>query len=131
MPRDAMAMAGGTDTSMIVHCTVLDIQAVHKGRLMALASVEVDVDGVVFVIDGVRVFKYRMPGHVQDFAGVSAPQFRDANGAWRSAVQLPPEIEGAFTAAVMRRCNELGITDVKRSVGTFGDGAPASTWRPE
>lgn len=123
-------MENGSDISTIVQCTVLDIRKVEKGRLIALASVEIDVDGVVFVIEGVRVFRYRMPGNAQDFAGVGAPQFRDATGDWRSAVTLPPEIETAFCDAVMRRCKELGIADINRTVCNFGKHAPPPAWRP-
>lgn len=84
--------------------------------MIALASVEIDVDGIVFMIDGVRIFKYGMSGNVQDFAGVGASQFRDENGEWRPTVQLPSEIEAAFSAAMVRRRNKLGITDVKRTL---------------
>lgn len=123
-------MENETSASAIVNCTVLDIKEVRKGRLIALASVEIDVDGIVFVLDGVRIFRYRAVGNVQDLAGVSAPQYRDERGVWQSAVQLPPEIEAVFSDAVMRRCNELGVTDVKRTVGAFGKSTPSSIWQP-
>ncbi len=118
-------------TSVIVNCTVLDVRPVRKGRLIALASVEIDVDGIVFVIDGVRIFRYRQPGHADDFAGVGPPQFRDQQGVWRDALQLPDEVEAVFADTVIHRCNELGITDVKRTVVTFGKATPSSIWIPK
>lgn len=117
--------------STVVNCTVLAVRPVRKGRLIALASVEIDVDGVVFVVDGVRIFRYRQPGHNEDFAGVGPPQFRDQQGVWQDSLKLPEEVEAVFADTVIQRCNTLGITQVKRTVGTFGKSTPSSIWIPK
>ena len=117
--------------STIVNCTVLDVTPVRKGRLIALASVEIDIDGIVIVINGVRVFRYRQPGRADDFAGVGPPQFRDKDGVWRDAFQLPEEVEAVFADTVIHRCNTLGITDVKRTIATIGEARPSSIWIPK
>ena len=48
---------------------------VRNGRLFALASVEIDIAGIILVIKGVRVFRYREPGRADDFAGLGLDSF--------------------------------------------------------
>jgi hypothetical protein len=54
--------------------TVLSIKPVKFGQIFALASVEIDIDGVVLVIHGIRA----MRGQPM-VTRVDLPVFRDAN----------------------------------------------------
>ena len=107
-----------TDTA-IVNCTVLEIRPVRQGRLVALATVEIDVDGVVFIVEGVQIFKFRMQGDRRELVGVGPPCYRAPDGTWRKAIRLPPEVEAALGEAVMQRCNELGIADCQRRLANI------------
>ena len=44
-----------------VEVTVLDIAPIGKGRVLALASIELTLDGVAFVLHGVEVIRTRHP----------------------------------------------------------------------
>lgn len=57
------------------------------GRLVALASVEIDLEGVVVLVQGVQVIRHR--GHIT----TQAPRFRNPKtGTWMPAVVLPQEL---------------------------------------
>jgi stage V sporulation protein G len=57
------------------------------GRLVALAAVEIDLEGVVVVVQGVQVIRHR--GRIS----TQAPRFRNPRtGVWMPAVILPEEL---------------------------------------
>jgi hypothetical protein len=86
-----MAGAPPDDTehppSSTVSITVLSVKPVKFGKIFALASVEVDIDGVLLVIHGVRAIRAHPIG-----TRIDLPMFRDENGVWRRAITLPDEI---------------------------------------
>lgn len=47
--------------SVPVTVTVLDMQPVNRGRLLALATVEVEIEGAAFVINGVQLTRITSP----------------------------------------------------------------------
>lgn len=69
-----------------------------------LASVEVDIDGVLLVIHGVRAIRVQPIG-----TRIDLPMFRDENGTWRHAVTLPDEISGPIGTAVLDELVERGL----------------------
>ncbi|TAN59632.1 MAG: hypothetical protein EPN20_14770, partial [Magnetospirillum sp.] len=77
--------------SVPVTVTVLDMQPVHRGRLLALATVEVEIEGVVFVINGVQLTRITNP---KEGTAVDLPRYRDAAGEWRQAITLPAKFIG-------------------------------------
>jgi hypothetical protein len=95
-----MAGAPPDDTehppSSTVSITVLSVKPVKFGKIFALASVEVDIDGVLLVIHGVRAIRAHPIGTLIDL-----PMFRDENGVWRRAITLPDEICGPIGRAVL------------------------------
>jgi stage V sporulation protein G len=93
--------------SVPVTVTILDMQPVHRGRLLALATVEVEIEGVVFVINGVQLTRITNP---KEGAAVDLPRYRDAAGEWRQAITLPDELRGPIGDAVREKSLELGIT---------------------
>ena len=86
--------------SSLITITVLSVTPARAGKLFALASVEVDIDGVQIAIHGIRAL------HVADLVGtrIELPQFRDTNGRWQTAITLPEEVRGPIGDAVL---NEL------------------------
>jgi hypothetical protein len=83
-------------SSSTVSITVLSIKPVKLGKIFALASVEVDIDGVLLVIHGVRAMRAQPMG-----TRIDLPVYRDENGVWRRAITLPDEISGAIGKAVL------------------------------
>ncbi len=85
-----------TAETVAVDFIVTGIQAVPgAGRLVGLANVELEISGVVLTLQGVTLKR--------DNAGailVTAPQFRDPAGVWRSAVILPDSLRNALGDAV-------------------------------
>jgi stage V sporulation protein G len=73
----------------IVSITVVSVKPVKFGKIFALASVEIDIDGVLLVIHGVRAMRVDPIG-----TRIELPMFRDENGVWRRAITLPDEISG-------------------------------------
>src|SRR6266478_4524133 len=58
-----------------VSITVVSVKPVKFGRFFALASVEIDIDGVLLVLDGVRAIRVQPMG-----TRIDLPMFRDENG---------------------------------------------------
>lgn len=103
-------MAGSTPDdaehppSSLVSITVLSVKPVKFGKIFALASVEIDIDGVLLVIHGIRAIRAQPAG-----TRVDLPTFRDENGVWRHAITLPDEICGPIGQAVLDALVEHGL----------------------
>jgi stage V sporulation protein G len=89
----------------LVRITVLSVTPVHAGKLFALASVEVEIDGVQITIHGIRAV------HVADPVGtrIELPQYRDPNGRWQTAITLPEEVRGPIGDAVLNELIDRGL----------------------
>ena len=96
-------------SSSTVSITVLSVEPVKFGRIFALASAEVDIDGVPIVIHGVRAIRVHPIG-----TRIDLPMFRDENGAWRHTITLSDEISGPIGRAVLDEFVERGLA-VRRS----------------
>ena len=81
-----------------------------RGRLIALASAELFVDGVAFVIHGIQVIETKDSVTGRAATGVDLPRYRDPSGAWRPAIDLPKELRKPLGDAVLDRCCQMGIT---------------------
>jgi stage V sporulation protein G len=90
--------------SSTVSITVLSVKPVKFGKIFALASVEIDIDGVLLVIDGVRAIRVHPIG-----TRIELPMFRDENGVWRRAITLPDEICGPIRDAVLDALVDQGL----------------------
>jgi stage V sporulation protein G len=95
-----------------VSITVLSVSPMRAGKLFALAAVEIDVDGVLIEIHGIRAM------HVPPAATrIELPTFRDAAGRSQAAIILPEEVRGPIGDAVLDRLVELGLA-IKRPAFT-------------
>jgi DNA-binding cell septation regulator SpoVG len=74
------------DTASVA-VTILSLERSERGRLLALASVEIEIAGVAFVVHGVRVIRTGPRSR-----GIAAPCYRVADGRLADAVTLPPEL---------------------------------------
>jgi hypothetical protein len=68
----------------------------RAGKLFALASVEIDIDGVRIEVRGIRAMRVPTGG-----TRVELPTFRDAAGQSRAATVLPDEVHGPIGDAVI------------------------------
>jgi hypothetical protein len=77
---------------------VISIERVHNaGRLLALATVELDVAGCVIVLQGCQV-----PRRVDGSIECAAPVWRHPRiGQWLPAVILRPELAAALAGEVL------------------------------
>jgi hypothetical protein len=83
---------------------VLSVKRVKLGKIFALASVEIDIDGVLLVIHGVRAISVHPLG-----TRIELPTYRDEHGVWRRAITLPDEICGPMGRAVLDELVERGL----------------------
>ena len=97
------------DDRAVVEVTVLEAKPARSGRLVALATVEIAVGGVAFVVHGVQVVAARDPRTGRPGAAVFPPHHRGADSQWRPTLDLPPELEDPLGRAVLRHCAELGL----------------------
>ena len=95
---------------MTVTFTVTDLECVEgHGRLLALAALEIEFDGVTLGLNGVRVIR-----HGKRLA-TQAPRFRNPKtGIWAPAVVLPDELGAAIAQEIqgmlLRRTGRLPQT---------------------
>jgi stage V sporulation protein G len=83
-------------------CVVLT--PARAGKLFALASVEVDIDGVQIAIHGIRALRDAPVG-----TRIELPKFRGLNGEWQTAITLPEEVRGPIGDAVLDELIERGL----------------------
>ena len=104
-----------SDSTATVTFVVTGLQRiVGAGRLVALATVEIDLEGVMVLVQGVQVIRQR--GRIS----TQAPRFRNPqSGAWMPAVILPDELGGAIARElhrmIMRDYGRIARADILAS----------------
>ena len=98
-----------------VSITVLSVTPARDGKLFALASVEVDIDGVQIAIHGIRALRVTPLG-----TRIELPKFRGPNGEWQTAITLPEEVRGPIGDAVLDELIDRGLA--LRRAPVAGDG---------
>jgi hypothetical protein len=99
-----------SESAMTVTFTVTDLECVEgHGRLLALAALEIEFDGVTLGLNGVRVIRQGKRLATQ------APRFRNPKtGVWAPAVVLPDELGAAIAQEIqgmlLRRAGRLPQT---------------------
>ncbi len=88
---------GGTAETSIVTFAVTGFERIPgKGRLAGLADVRIEIEGVVLLLQGVRVLREPDGG-----LACQEPRFRHPDGRWVQAAVLPPELSDAIAAAAL------------------------------
>jgi hypothetical protein len=105
-PRRAQAPAesgaprterGGTNETSVVSFEVIGFEWIRgNGRLAGLADVRIEIEGVVLLLQGVRVLR-----EPEGRLACQEPRFRHPNGGWVAALVLPPELSDAIELAVL------------------------------
>jgi DNA-binding cell septation regulator SpoVG len=96
-------MEGTQTESGLVSIRVLSVTPMRAGKLFALASVEIDIDGIQIAIHGIRALNAANGTHIE------LPQFRDQGGALRPTITVPEEIRGPIDDAVIDELIERGF----------------------
>jgi hypothetical protein len=99
-----------SDETGSVTITVLSVTPISAGRLFALASVEINVEGILVQIHGIRAMRVATGA-----TRVELPTFRDTTGQSRAAIVLPEEVYRPIGDAVLEVLIERGIA--KRRFG--------------
>ena len=71
--------------------------------MLALADIEIVIDGVALAIHGIQV---RADANGTE---VALPRYRAPNGEWKTAVTLPEELKGPMGDAVLAAGIEAGV----------------------
>ena len=89
--------AGGTAEISVVSFAVTGFEWIPgKGRLAGLADVRIEIEGVVLLLQGVRVLREADGG-----LACQEPRFRHPDGRWVQVAVLPPELSDAIETAVL------------------------------
>ena len=94
LPNEPGPMADDADTERVTF-TIANLRTINSKRLYALVDVEIRVAGLSFRIIGVQI--QRGTGGLS----VHLPTHRDVNGAWKPVVEMPEELRGPLSDAVM------------------------------
>jgi hypothetical protein len=92
-------LAAVGDDVALVTCRVDSVTRVTHPHLLALAAAEIEVAGIAFRVDGIQIVSGRGRGFAT--VQVKLPTYRGADGVWRPALTLPPELERPLGNAVL------------------------------
>jgi stage V sporulation protein G len=81
-----------TTATMTVH----SVERVQKGRLVGLAVVEVELDGIPIRMQGFKIVRL-----ASGLFSCEAPCFRHPDGRWLAAVVLPDDLHKAIADEVL------------------------------
>ena len=91
---------------MNVNCTLLTLTRKNSGRLLALADVEMDFDGVLITVNSIRIER--------EANGVSVRLPIDRDG--RPLIVLPDEVKDGISDIVLDAALEAGVVRERVSV---------------
>ena len=98
-----------------VQITVLNLAPMRgRGNLLALADVEVLLDGISIILHGVQVCA------TSERTEVRLPRYRAPDGSWMAAITLPDEVKGPMGDAVMAAGIEAGVLREKVADSVLG-----------
>ena len=98
-----------------VQITVLHLVPTQgRGNLLALADVEVLLDGVSIILHGVQVCA------TSERTEVRLPKYRAPDGTWMAAISLPDGVKGPMGDAVIAAGIEAGVLREKLAGSVSG-----------
>ena len=90
---------------------LFNLRALTSKTVYALLDAELDCDGVVIRISGLQA------RHVADGGtSIHLPCYRDSDGVWRAAVDLPDELRDALATAALEYLIEEGVARARGEV---------------
>jgi len=99
-----MTTASSDPETSKVSITVIEVMPARTGKLFALVSIELDIDGVQIQVHGIRAVRVVPVG-----TRIELPQFRNTSGFMQPAIRLPAELRGAIGDAVLDALIEQGL----------------------
>ncbi len=87
-----------------VSFVVTNARSVDSKALFALVDVEMQITGVSFSIFGLQARR-----ESDGKTSVRLPTFKDADGTWRPAIQVPDEVRGPLAEAVLTFLIDEGL----------------------
>ncbi len=84
-----------SDTTTVSFRVIRIAPTKECGRLIALASAVIELDGVELTVQGFQVRRER-----PDLVSIDVPHYRGDDGRWYPAVLLPDEMREAIAAEI-------------------------------
>lgn len=82
---------------------VLSLTPIRSGKILALADVEIVIDGVALLVSGLQM--RATPRETR----VDVPTHRMPNGEWKPSISLPEELMAAIAEAVVNAGINAGL----------------------
>jgi len=99
--------------------SVFNLRFVQGKSIYALLDAELCVDGVLLRISGIQARHVSGGG-----TPIHLPCYRDIDGAWRAAVDLPDEVRDALADTVLEFMVDAGVARLKSRI--IGQAAAAA-----
>lgn len=93
--------------------TVRNLRAVQSRAVYALVDAEISIAGVSVIVMGIQARHLPKGG-----TSIHLPTYRDTDGAWRAAVELPEEIRETLCDIVLAFMVEEGVAKTAPALGT-------------
>jgi hypothetical protein len=93
---------GAAETSVVTFAVTGFERIPGTRRLAGLAGVRIEIEGVVLLLQGVRVLREPDGGLT-----CQEPRFRHPDGGWVPVLVLPPELSDAIAAAVLAHAGDV------------------------
>ena len=90
--------------SSAVSITVLSVTPAGAGKLLALASVELVIDGVQLTIHGIQALRVEPIGTT-----IELPKYRETTGEWQTVISLPDDLCRPIGDIVRDALVDLGL----------------------
>jgi hypothetical protein len=105
----AIGQPGGRNVSeeesrAIVTCVVRNARRVVSRSLFALVDADIVIDGITFSICGIQARR-----SIDGLVSVQMPTYKAADGSWRPAVEVPPDLQAPLGNAVLEYLIDEGI----------------------
>ncbi len=97
-------MSDEKSETQTVTFAVTNCQSLQSKTVFALVDVEMSICSVGFSIKGVQARHLAGGG-----TSVHLPTYRAPDGSWKAAVELPPELVDALSAAVLDHLLDVGV----------------------
>jgi stage V sporulation protein G len=98
--------------------SIFNLRAVRTKTVYAFLDAEMAVDGVRFRISGIQARHITGGG-----TSVHLPCYRDIDGVWRAAVDLPDEVRDALASSVLEILLEQGAANRRDSSNLYEEQA--------
>ena len=125
MNKDATVGQAGQDSpdenrrdTASVDCTIARVRPMEGKRVYAFIDIELVFSGIPLLIYGIQA--RHVPG---GGTSIHLPTYRDTDGSWRAAIDLPQELKDSLADQILDHLIELGVA--RQKAPTAGDAEDA------